>query len=219
MQIPRIMEVTSLSRRYAATRRVVHKLVDLSHSSVNLCWAGDHAELVQSDKSADGGYYGKNLTTSGGNINAKKQQQHNPTTQIRVQYSTSTALKIGRAGFLALVLGTYEATRTQVLAFADTIASRVSLPSAWCSELPRGITTEMEEAEFLRTLACALLAKSLVQQVTPNTGLLVHGASEPLKHSIWCQAVAKGKKERRKRDPALPSIQISSQRSPCPAPA
>nr|UOK93122.1 AstA [Aspergillus stellatus] len=195
MQIPRIMEATSLNRRYAATRRAVHKLVGLSHSSVNLCWAGDHAELVQqSDKSADGGFYGKGSTSGGGNFNAKKQQQqqHNPMTQIRVQYSTSTALKIGRAGFLALVLGTDEATRTRVVAFADTIASRVSVPSAWCSELPRGITTEMEEAEFLRALACALLAKSLVQQATPNTGLLVHGASEPLKHSIWCQAVAKG---------------------------
>ncbi|KAL4960977.1 polyketide synthase [Aspergillus stella-maris] len=197
MMIPRLMEATALNQRYAATKRVVHELVDLSHSSVNLCWIGGQPELVQG--SSQNNHYGSSGNALGEAIigrstpfHPNQQQQNTHTTTIRVQYSTSTGLKIGKTGFLALVLGTDEATRTRVVAFADMIASRVLVPSAWCSELPREIETEKDEAEFLRAFACAVLAKSLVQQAAPNTNLLVHGASEALKQSIWCQAVAKG---------------------------
>ncbi|KAL4875877.1 ketoacyl-synt-domain-containing protein [Aspergillus karnatakaensis] len=170
MKIPRIMNATSLNQRYAATKRAATEQMNLENSSALLKWSENRAELVEGS----------------GDI-----PSHPNTIQIRVRRSLSTALKIKDVGSLALIIGTDEESKNPVVAFAEKFGSRVSVPSAWCSELPEGIL-EDDEVAYLRSLASAVIARNIVQQAPSNTALLVHGADDSLRQAVWYQAVGKG---------------------------
>ncbi|KAM3064984.1 hypothetical protein ACMFMF_011455 [Clarireedia jacksonii] len=174
MKIPRIMNATSLNRRYAAAKRAVYNQVNLEQSTVHIRSIAGNFELVETSDDFTKDRFGEGQSTI----------------QIRVRYSLSLALKIKGAGFLNLILGIHESSNIRLIAFSDKNASRVSVPSTWCWELTDDIA-ENQEAQFLKIMASAVLAKNLVQQANTNTGLLVHGANGFLKHAIWCQAVAK----------------------------
>lgn len=176
MKIPRIMNATPFNRRYAAAKRAVYNQVNLEQSTVHIRSIGGKLEFIEASEDMTEDHFDENQSVI----------------QIRVRYSLSLALKVKGAGFLSLILGTNEISNVRLVALSDKNASRVSVPSAWCWELTDDVA-ENQEAQFLKIMASAVLAKNLVQQANTNTGLLIHGADDFLKHAIWCQAVAKGK--------------------------
>lgn len=176
MKIPRIMNATSLNQRYAAAQRAVYSQVNLEQSTVELRSTSGNFEFVET---ADG-------------VKDASFDEHQSMVQIRVRYSVSLALRVKGAGFLSLILGTHEVSNARFVAFATKNASRVSLPPAWCWELPNHIT-ESQEPQFLKIMASAVMARNIIEQAETNTGLLVHEPSDYLKHAIWTAAVAKGK--------------------------
>lgn len=120
---------------------------------------------------------------------AKSPEDEGSNIQVRVHYSTLMAVRVDGIGFLYLVVGRNEKTQDRVLAFSEINASVVSVLPCWCRVLPSNVP-EHQEAEYLRTTACFMVAEYLVQMATPHTSMLLHEADEVLRKTISTHAMA-----------------------------
>ena len=178
MKIPRVLFEKSPNARYAATKRPVRMQLDLQQSSARVIQSSNrHFDLIEDTPRSKG------VDTNGSPAKV----------ELLVRYSTSSALRVRDAGYLTLVIGEHPETHSRYLAMSDKHASRISVPSSWCQQLPCD-TPEGREPAFLKAAASILQAIDLVAQVSPNGVLLVHEADAILRSAIWTQAIAKGVK-------------------------
>lgn len=169
--ISRLRNDSAMNNRYMSERRVIHDSVDVQNAAVR----------VQKDQDA----YEFLLEQQSPKDSAFK-------VQIRVDYSTSTAVRVDGIGFLHLIVGHDEKTQARLLALSETNASIVSVPPSWCYPLPSGV--EGQEASYLTGAAAAITAEHLLAQATPNTSILVHEADEVLRNVVSTHAKSKGVK-------------------------
>ncbi|KAI9035960.1 non-reducing polyketide synthase pyr2 [Aspergillus affinis] len=112
------------------------------------------------------------------------------TVRIRVHYATLPAVRAG-SGFLHLILGENEQTRTRVVALSVHHASVVSTPASWCRPVPSWLP-EKYEAGFLNDLSSALVARHLVSQAKTESTILIHEAPQALQDAVCAMAYCHG---------------------------
>ncbi|GKZ64564.1 type I Iterative Polyketide synthase (PKS) [Aspergillus niger] len=110
---------------------------------------------------------------------------------IRVHYATISTVYVESAGFVYLVLGQDEKTRTRVVGLSVSHASVVSTPASWCWNTPSWLP-EKDEAAYLSEVATALVARNLVDKTPSNTVLLLDEADTSLQQSVAAMASMKG---------------------------
>ncbi|PGH18166.1 hypothetical protein AJ80_04553 [Polytolypa hystricis UAMH7299] len=177
MRIPRLLLEPASNTRYAAGKRTIYKQIEAQRSVIRVVESGaGQYELVEEIEQP---------------TRDKATNHDSSTVKIRVQYSTSSAIKQDGAGFLSLVVGQHAQTRVRLVALSASHASVISTMSSCYDKVPKDIP-EGEEATFLKAVVAGLLATYLVQQTKPETGLWVHGADDMLRRAVWIQAVANG---------------------------
>lgn len=178
METARIQTENSKNRRHNASRRAITTHVDLGHSVVRveqdthgLRWTlVDGGPRIQTDS---------------------KQIQGSGCVQVTVAFSTLSALKVGGAGFLHLVIGRNTQTNARVLALSDRQASIISTPACYCLEIPDVEATRHDES-MLQATASAIMALSVLDLTIPGSALLVYEGDKVLQQAIRVQADTKG---------------------------
>ncbi|KAK2767436.1 Type I Iterative PKS [Arachnomyces sp. PD_36] len=170
MRIPRLKNNDSMNRRYMSNRRAVYEEANVQDTTVQALRSGESYELV---------------------VDPRQPEKDTSHTRIRVNRSTSMALKVEGAGFLHLVIGRREDTKVRVVALSKNHTSMISTPSQWCWTLPYDVPEE-REAVHLKSIVTALLAANVVNMATPGSSLLVHEADSDLRTAISARASSRG---------------------------
>ncbi|PYH98773.1 ketoacyl-synt-domain-containing protein [Aspergillus ellipticus CBS 707.79] len=158
LKIPRIHMSDSMNQRYSANHRVVKDYVDLQRTILEVVPpSGRHREFALCERVQSENHV----------------EEHHR--QLRVYYSTMTALKLDGIGFLHLILGRDTRDKTRWLALCDRHASEIAAPLRWCWQVP-DFLCESAEPKFLMKTAASLIALQVINQGRPDTSLLVHGA-------------------------------------------
>lgn len=180
MKIPRVQMSTAMNQRLLSSRCAVEESVDAQKTAVRLVAPAN-----------DG---------SGFNLVSLPQQQRienyggNPSIDIRVHYSTLSAVRVEGVGFLHLVIGQDAASQGRKLALSAENASLISAPAFWCWDIPSALPKKDEPA-YLKDVAAALLAMYFVNQTRVGTTLLVHepdAISRTLRSAVSTMASLQG---------------------------
>lgn len=114
--------------------------------------------------------------------------------RVRVHFATLPAVRVG-SGFLHLVIGESENSRSRVIALSETHASVVSTPESWCQPVPSWLP-EKYEAGFLNDMGAALVAQHLVLQAPSESTILIHEAPQSIQDAVSAMAYCSGNRVR-----------------------
>lgn len=151
--IPRMLPCDALDARYNASRRTIRKQVDIKQSVVTITNDNCHFEL-------------KEVTAPSWSI-----PQQTNTVEVETLQSTLLALRIPSVGSLHLLIGKIAGTEKKVLAFSETLQSKLSVPRDLVFEVD---VSDDETQKLLASAVNYLLGAYLLSNVTTHTSLLVH---------------------------------------------
>lgn len=157
MKIPRVRTSAPMNQRLLASRTVVEERTDTQETRIGVVPASSNSSYSL--------------------LSLPKPQQRNEggrsSIDVRVHYSTLSAVPCDGIGWLHLVVGEDSRTQARKLALSVEHASQISTPASWSLDIPSELPKEDEPA-YLKDVAAALLATYLVNKTRAGTTLLVH---------------------------------------------
>ncbi|KAE8448019.1 hypothetical protein EG329_009942 [Mollisiaceae sp. DMI_Dod_QoI] len=166
MMITRVLPEKRANERLMADRRVVEEIVDVEKEVVDVVARGAGYELFKK-------------------IPEDKSENSEDLVEIRVSYSTSSAIKVLDARYLYLVIGEAENFGGKVVALSKSLGSTITAPTAWI--IPWSIRPG-DELALLSALAFELIAQSLISGVPQHGILLILQPEQALAAAITRQA-------------------------------
>lgn len=168
MKIHRVLNEESMNSRYMAKRRIVHQEINPRKAKVNVIDKGGKLEVVSA-----GMLPATNRHGAAGNI------------ELRVEYSTRDAIRVQDDGFFYLVVGSQINGKGQFIAFAQELASVISVNVSWAAPFD---ATREDIPGFLSSVRYCLAAIDMVNRTTPGTTLWIHEPDEVLRKAVTAQA-------------------------------
>ncbi|KAJ5578643.1 hybrid PKS-NRPS biosynthetic cluster [Penicillium hispanicum] len=167
MMVPRICNQVSMNQRYMAHRRTIYSQADSQKSKLEFSYEDNKVQLTMADA----------------------QLQQKLPISIRVEYSSSHAVRVDGLGLLYVVIGRHVNTGERLLGLSKQHASVVPFPHSWV--LPCDIENE-NCSRLLSAMCSSLVAIFLMNRVRPNTGVLIHEPSDDNRAAISYRASEMG---------------------------